>query len=86
MIVFNPAKIRPDTFTIRLIARLRKENIDMCIICAAIPATVAVGAKLNADQLHKPAEERKPVSKITGFVIAILLAASIAYHTLIWRS
>ena len=34
----------------------------MCMICAAIPATAAVGAKLNADQLHKPAEARKPVS------------------------
>jgi hypothetical protein len=58
----------------------------MCIICAAIPATAAVGAKLNADQLHKPEEERKPVSKITGIVIAILVASSVAYHTLIWRS
>ena len=58
----------------------------MCIICAAIPATAAVGAKLNADQLHKPQEERKPVSKITGIVIALLVTASIIYHTLIWRS
>ena len=58
----------------------------MCVICAAIPATAAVGAKLNADQLHKPVEERKPVSKITGMVIALLIAASITYHTLVWRS
>jgi len=58
----------------------------MCIICAAIPATVAIGAKLNADQLHKPEEERKPISKITGIVIAILATASVIYHTLIWRS
>lgn len=58
----------------------------MCIICAAIPATAAVGAKLNADQLQKPEEERKPVSKITGIVIALLVASSIVYHTLIWRS
>jgi hypothetical protein len=58
----------------------------MCVICAAIPATAAVGAKLNADQLHKPEEERKPVSKITGIVIAFLVAASVIYHTLIWRS
>lgn len=58
----------------------------MCVICAAIPATAAVGAKLNADQLHKPEEERKPVSKITGIVIALLVAASVVYHTLIWRS
>jgi len=58
----------------------------MCIICAAIPATAAVGAKLNADQLHKPEEERKPVSKITGIAIALLVVSSVIYHTLIWRS
>ena len=58
----------------------------MCMICAAIPAATAVGAKLNADQLHKPEEERKPVSKITGIVITLLVASSIVYHTLIWRS
>ena len=58
----------------------------MCIICAAIPATAAIGAKLNADQLHKPEEERKPVSKITGVVIALLVASSVIYHTLMWRN
>ena len=58
----------------------------MCIICAAIPATAAVGAKLNADQLHKPEEERKPVSKITSIVIALLVTSSVIYHTLVWRS
>ena len=58
----------------------------MCIFCAAIPATAAVGAKLNADQLHKPEEERKPVSKITGIAVALLVASSVVYHTLVWRS
>ena len=58
----------------------------MCMICAAIPATAAVGAKLNADQLHKPEEQRKPISKITGIAIALLVTASIVYHTLVWRS
>lgn len=58
----------------------------MCVICAAIPAAAAVGAKLNADQLHKPEEDRKPVSRITGIVVALLVAASVVYHTLIWRS
>lgn len=58
----------------------------MCMICAAIPATAALGAKLNADQLHKPEEQRKPVSKITGVAIALLVASSVIYHTLIWRS
>lgn len=58
----------------------------MCMICAAIPATAAVGAKLSADQLHKPVEDRKPVSKITAIAIALLIAASVTYHTLIWRA
>jgi hypothetical protein len=58
----------------------------MCIFCAAIPATAAVGAKLSADQLHKPEEQRKPVSKITGIAVALLVASSIVYHTLVWRS
>ena len=58
----------------------------MCVICAAIPATAAVGAKLNADQLDKPVEERKPVSKITGVVIGLLILTSFIYHTLHWQS
>ena len=58
----------------------------MCMICAAIPATAAVGAKLNAEQLKKPVENRKPVSKLTGIVIAVLVAASITYHTLVWQT
>ena len=58
----------------------------MCMICAAIPATAALGAKFNAGQLQKPAEERKPVSKITGMIIVLLVASSIIYHTLAWRS
>jgi hypothetical protein len=56
------------------------------MICAAIPAAAAVGAKLSADQLNRPVEERKPMAALTGFVVALLLAASIVYHTLIWRS
>lgn len=58
----------------------------MCIICAAIPATAAVGAKLNADQLNKPEERRRPVSKITGVVIGLLVIASVTYHTLTWQN
>lgn len=58
----------------------------MCMICAAIPATAAVGAKWNADQLRKPVEDRKPVSKITGGVIAVLVIGSIVYHTLTWQN
>jgi len=58
----------------------------MCMICAAIPATAAVGARLNADQLNKPEEQRRPIAKVTGIVITLLIATSIIYHTLIWRS
>ena len=58
----------------------------MCVFCAAIPATAAIGAKLNADQLGKPVEERKPVSKITGVVIGLLVLTSFIYHTLRWQS
>ncbi len=58
----------------------------MCMICAAIPATAAIGAKLNADQLSKPVENRRPISKITGIVIGLLIIASSIYHTLIWQS
>jgi hypothetical protein len=63
-----------------------KKETYMCIICAAIPATAAVGAKLNAGQLHKPEEERRPIGKVTGIVVALLVTASVVYHTLVWRS
>lgn len=58
----------------------------MCVICGAIPVTAAMGAKLNADQLQKPEEQRKPISKITGLAIVLLMVASAVYHTLIWRN
>ena len=58
----------------------------MCMICAAIPATAAVGAKLNANQLHKEENRRLPILKITGFVIGVLLIGSALYHTFAWRS
>jgi hypothetical protein len=58
----------------------------MCMICAAIPATAAVGAKLNADQLHKEESRRLPIPKITAFLIGLLLIGSTIYHTLTWRN
>lgn len=58
----------------------------MCMICAAIPATAAVGAKLNADQLHKEESQRLPIPKITGLLIGLLVISSAIYHTLAWRS
>jgi hypothetical protein len=56
------------------------------MFCAAVPVTAAVGAKLNAEQLAKPEEQRKPIGRITGILMALLLAASVVYHTLAWRS
>jgi len=58
----------------------------MCIICAAIPATAAVGAKLNADQLRKDPAHRLPIPKITGLIIGSLMIASTLYHLLRWQS
>ena len=58
----------------------------MCMICAAIPATVAVGAKLNADQLHKDESRRLPIPRITAIVIGFLAIASAIYHALRWQS
>jgi len=58
----------------------------MCMICAAIPATAAIGAKLNADQLNTPLEERKPISKITSAIVFLLVIASGVYHTLRWQN
>ena len=58
----------------------------MCMFCAAIPATAAVGAKLNADQLQKPEEKRQPIAKLTGLTIVVLLSGSILYHTLVWQN
>lgn len=58
----------------------------MCMFCAAVPVVAATGAKLNADQLAKSEDERKPVAKITGMLMLLLVAASVVYHTLAWRS
>ena len=58
----------------------------MCIFCAAIPATAAVGAKLNADQLHKEETRRLPIPRITALLIGLLAIGSVTYHTLAWRN
>jgi len=64
----------------------------MCIFCAAVPATAAVGANLNAKQratrqaaekegVEPPAE--KPIAKATVGVIILLTVSSVVYHTII---
>ena len=57
----------------------------MCMFCAAIPAAAAVGAKLNANQLHKERSERLPIPKLTALAIGLLVISSAIYHTLAWR-
>ena len=56
------------------------------MFCAAIPATAAVGAKLNAEQLHKPAEQRKPIYKLTAIAVGLLAIGSVIYHSLRWQN
>jgi hypothetical protein len=61
------------------------------MFCAAIPAALAVGAKLDSKQSRRnntveatgePATPAKaPVKAVTAVVVAGLVVASIAYHT-----
>lgn len=61
----------------------------MCMFCAAIPATAAIAAKMNADQqaeIHQAQESgsevrEKPIKAISAGLIVILIAASLVYHT-----
>ena len=61
----------------------------MCMFCAAIPATAAVGAKLNAKQQAaardaQPGDEdgqAKPIKALTAGVIVLLAIGSVVYHT-----
>ena len=64
----------------------------MCIFCAAVPLTAAVGANLNAKQkatrreaekegIQPPAE--KPIAKVTAGLIILLTVGSVIYHTII---
>ena len=57
----------------------------MCMFCAAIPAVAAVGAKLNADQLHKEESQRRPIAKLTALSIGLLVLSSAIYHTIAWQ-
>ena len=64
----------------------------MCVFCAAVPATLAVGANLNAKQLRErrkaeehretsPQKKQIPVGKITVIVAGALAVASVVYHS-----
>ena len=58
----------------------------MCMFCAAIPVTAAMGAKLNADQLQKDESRRLPIPKITATLIGFLVIGSAIYHTFAWQN
>jgi len=62
------------------------------MFCAAIPATLAVGANLNAKQIRERREAEKrgettpekkqiPVGKMTVIAAGALVAASVVYHS-----
>jgi len=66
----------------------------MCIFCAAIPATAAIGTNWNAKQkANRQAAEKegvalpaeKPVAKIILGALALLAICSVTYHTVIAR-
>jgi hypothetical protein len=61
----------------------------MCLLCAAVPATVAVGAAANAKQLkeQRAAEEHGempqktiPARTVTRVAVGALVAAPALYH------
>ena len=63
----------------------------MCVFCAAIPATLAMGARLNAKQneSHKTSEtqrqparrKRVPIVPLTMLAVSGLVVSSVIYHT-----
>ncbi len=65
----------------------------MCMLCAAIPAAAAAGAKINTNSARKQRQalelglpvRANPIPWITAGVVGLLLAASILYHTLFYR-
>ena len=61
----------------------------MCIFCAAVPMSAAIGAAISGKQ-HQPPESTKPteskpipVGKITIAVTGSLIACSAVYHLVI---
>jgi len=71
---------------------LQYKEVEMCAFCAAVPATLAIGANLNTKQLREQREamergetltEKKqtPVGKITILVAGALIVASAVYHS-----
>ena len=66
----------------------------MCMFCAAIPVTGAIGASLNNRQnatLHAAEKagvelpKKKPIAKITLGAVIFLTVGSVVYHTVLTR-
>jgi hypothetical protein len=63
----------------------------MCVFCAAIPITMAIGAKAETSQREKakdalargekPPKRLVPVGPVTAVVVSGLVIASVVYHT-----
>jgi hypothetical protein len=63
----------------------------MCIFCAAIPATLAMGARLNAKQNDSqkitesqdqpPRRKKLPVGPLTIVAVSGLTVSSVIYHS-----
>jgi hypothetical protein len=63
----------------------------MCMFCAAIPVTLAVGAatrqkqnrvkQINADEGKIPSKPVVPAGPVTAAIVTGLVVASVVYHT-----
>ncbi len=63
----------------------------MCVFCAAIPATMAIGASVKNSQRKKaklaetkgenPPMELVPAGPATAVIVTSLMVASVVYHT-----
>ena len=66
----------------------------MCMFCAAIPATAAVGTRLKAMQIQRrhraesdgrALPQAKPITQLTVAAALVLLIGSVTYHTLAYQ-
>jgi hypothetical protein len=65
----------------------------MCMFCAAIPATAAIGINLNTKQkANRQAAEKEgtapptemPIMKVTAGLVVLLTVGSLVYHSIIF--
>ena len=66
----------------------------MCMFCAAIPVTGAIGASLNnkqnatlraAENAGVELPKKRPIAKITLGALIFLTVGSVVYHTVLTR-